>query len=254
MKKVVFGCVALLIVVHAVSAAVIDDDFETDTGAWSTADGMSRALDFGGTNYGFGTLDNGGTGYFQSSSMNSTAVPPGQKTIELDLYIASVEGPGNTRNLAVAFNMTSTVAGRVNTDRVWLDDYYQVSVNHGFAASTVGHLILSRIDCDEGAGTATVTVLDKMALGAVWAEDSWMHLTISDDGAGGLSALLETSQGNFTVSATDNTYHGAYVGLDQYGCRGQYDNIVVTPEPATMGLLGLGSLGMAILRLRRSRR
>jgi hypothetical protein len=98
---------------------------------------------------------------------------------------------------------------------------------------------------------------DLAAVPQTYLADTWYRVDVDWDVGGLITAKLFASDGVTllnTVSATDNAVTSGGFGFRGFGGNGDFDTVTLVPEPSTVVLLGLGSLGLLGYGWRRQRR
>ena len=229
------GLVVLSVVVGLMAApawaAYIADDFEdNDLVGWAVYDGDNPVS----VHDGYVDLGPGGN----PGISNLTTLPTLAALVyETDVQFASVDGNGTQFELMFALSDATLRAHQGNTS------HYALALSYAWGSYTASiHKRdgWSQSELDSQAGVAAVL-------------NDWLHFEATYDFAGNMSAVVTDSSDVVlaSLSAFDaSPLTGAYMGVRHENLGAvNVDNVLVTPEPVTLGLLAVG--GLALLRRRR---
>jgi hypothetical protein len=251
MKKIAWALILGLLVAGGAQAALLySDTFDNDGLDTNTGTGGGATQTTGGGTWsddGDATYNNTGTGYADSSLLYSVNSFQSDGGFELTVNYTCDSVATFGRNL-FGFGLLADASSWTATDD---DNPFAEQA----AVYSIGVNLIDESGVPVGlnfADGSTVTTLDSDAIGA--GTDRELVIRVEDDGNGGAEWTLSidgTKEGSGNIASFDFTKSFSFAAYGQDDERTKVINSVSLtsiPEPATIGMLGLGAIVMLAIR------
>ncbi len=189
---------------------------------------------------------------YKAESVVSPHGAPPLKNFTLDLDVISVQTYYHAAPFRVSFRMKQEGRSIYYPNYNGADPGYTVSIAFIEPGTTIKAELISDYD----------TVRNNLASGSITeAPNTWnVHLTISAldnnikvylNGTKVIDYIDNTSNPAANEDESDGITYGYFSFKSNYWHRYAMDNLNIVPEPATVGLVGLGISGIGIIRRRK---